>query len=98
MATLVILATPNPANPDALGNYTAQAMPLLAAAGGRMSQRLGVAEQVAGDRQTAAVILMDFDTVEAARGVFAGAEYAALIPVRDEAFSQIDIYITDDAP
>jgi uncharacterized protein (DUF1330 family) len=37
---------------------------------------------------------MDFDSSEAVTGLFASDDYAALVPVRDRGFAQMNILIT----
>jgi uncharacterized protein (DUF1330 family) len=40
------------------------------------------------------VLVMDFDSADAARELFASAAYAALVPVRDRGFSSFDTLLT----
>lgn len=40
--------------------------------------------------------IMEFESVDAVRAVFAGDEYQALVPTRDRGFAQMNIMIAED--
>ena len=98
MATLIVLSVARPGEETALQEYVEQVMPLLFDAGGAVVKRIGISDTVAGGPDTGFIFIMDFDSAASMRTVFDSDEYAALIPIRDKAFTQIDILITEDLP
>ncbi len=91
--TLVVTAIPNPAEMPAVQEYLKGVMPLLLGAGGQLVKRQKVAQVVNGE-PSGMVLVMDFDSAEAVTGLFASDDYAALVPVRDRGFAQMNILIT----
>jgi len=69
--------------------------PILLAAGGTPFKRVRVTGTVAGTAGTTMAMMMDFETSEAITEAFASDAYQALIPDRDEAFSNLEILITE---
>jgi len=91
--TLVVTATPNPAEMAAVREYLQGVMPLLIGAGGQLVRRNKVHSVVSGE-PSGMVLVMDFDSAEAAADLFASEAYGALVPVRDRGFSQMNILLT----
>ncbi len=88
MATLVVVSTPRPGGDEALRSYVEQVMPLLIGAGGQVIKRVGVTDVVSGATSLGMVFVMDFQEAEPVRAFFKSAEYAALMPVRDQTSSR----------
>ncbi len=91
--TLVVTATPNPAEMTAVQEYLKAVMPLFQGAGGQLVKRLKV-DQVLGGEPSGMVLVMDFDSKDAVTSMFESDEYRALIPGRDRAFAQMNILLT----
>jgi uncharacterized protein (DUF1330 family) len=94
-ATLVVTAVPNPAEMDSMEEYRKAAGSLLMGAGGKMVKRLKVGKVINGNPSAMAMV-MDFDSAEAIITMFESDEYAALIPIRDKGFKEINILLTQD--
>ena len=96
MATLIVLSTPRDGGGHALGRYVERVMPMLITAGGQAVKRVGVRDVIAGRADVGFVIVMDFKDAATIRALFDSDEYQALIPLRDQGFAAMDIYITED--
>ena len=94
-ATLVVTGTPNPNEMEAVQGYLQGVLPLLMGAGGKLVKRLKVDEVIQGN-PSGMVLVMDFDSDEAITALFESDEYAALIPVRDQGFAEMNILLTHE--
>jgi uncharacterized protein (DUF1330 family) len=94
-ATLVVTATPNPNEMESVQAYLQGVMPLLMGAGGKLVKRLKVGK-VINDNPSGMVLVMDFDSDETITALFESDEYAALIPVRDQGFAEMNILLTHE--
>jgi uncharacterized protein (DUF1330 family) len=94
-ATLVVTATPNPNEMESVQAYLQGVMPILAGAGGKLVKRLKVGEVIDG-KPSGMVLVMDYDSDEAITALFESDEYAALIPVRDQGFAEMNILLTHE--
>ena len=92
-ATLVVTATPNPNEMESVQGYLQGVLPLLMGAGGKPVKRLKVDEVIRGN-PSGMVLVMDFDSDEAITALFESDEYAALIPMRDQGFAEMNILLT----
>jgi uncharacterized protein (DUF1330 family) len=90
--TLVVTALPNPAEMPSVQAYLQGVLPLLLGAGGTVVKRLKVSEVLNG-RPAGMVLVMDFDSAEAAAGLFESDDYKALIPARDKGFAEMNIVL-----
>ena len=68
-------------------------LPLLEGAGDRLVTRLQVANVVHGS-PSGMVLAMDFDSAESVTAMFESDDHAALIPVRDQGFKEMNILLT----
>jgi uncharacterized protein (DUF1330 family) len=94
-ATLVVTATPNPHEMDSVQGYLQGVLPLLMGAGGKPVKRLKVDEVIRGN-PSGMVLVMDFDSEEAISTMFESDDYAALIPMRDQGFAEMNILVTHE--
>ena len=92
--TLVVTAVPDPAEMASVQAYLHGVLPLLLGAGGQPVKRLKVSEVVNGD-PSGMVLVMDFASADAIKGLFASDDYAALIPARDTGFKTMNILIAE---
>lgn len=92
-ATLVVTAVPNPEEMGSVQQYLKGVMPLLTGAGGTLVKRLKVDRVLNGD-PSGMVLVMDFDSADAITSMFESDAYAALVPVRDRGFAQMNILVT----
>ena len=91
--TLIVTATPNPNEMASVQNYLQGVMPLLMGAGGKLVKRLMVDKVILGN-PSGMVLVMDFDSAEAITAMFDSDDYAALVPVRDRGFAEMNILMT----
>ena len=91
--TLVVTAVPNPDEMASVQEYLQGVLPLLKGAGGKPVKRLKVDEVIHGD-PSGMVLEMDFDSADAITGMFESEGYAALVPVRDRGFAEMNILMT----
>ena len=91
--TLIVTATPNPDEMTSVQNYLQGVMPLLMGAGGKLVKRLKVEKVIRGN-PVGMVLVMDFDSADVITAMFESDEYAALIPVRDQGFTEMNILLT----
>jgi uncharacterized protein (DUF1330 family) len=92
-ATLVVTAVPNPNEMASVQEYLHGVLPLLMGAGGKPVKRLKV-DRVINGKPSGMVLVMDFDSADAISGMFESEDYAALVPVRDRGFSEMNIVLT----
>jgi uncharacterized protein (DUF1330 family) len=91
--TLVVTAVPKPDEMASVQSYLQGVMPLLLGAGGRLVKRLKL-DTVVNGRAAGMVLVMDFDSAETVRAMFASEAYAALLPARDRGFAEMNILLT----
>ena len=93
--TLVVTAAPNPEEMASVQQYLQEVMPLLMGAGGKLVKRLKVDRNIHGS-PSGMVLVMDFDSVDAITTMFESDDYAALVPVRDRGFAEMNIQLTHE--
>lgn len=94
--TLIVTATPNPAEAEAMQAYFKGALPLLMGAGGKLVKRLNIANTIDGEQSFGRVLIMDFESQGSVTKVFASDDYRALIPHRDRGFLNITISLASE--
>jgi uncharacterized protein (DUF1330 family) len=92
-ATLVVTAVPNPDEMAAVQEYLQGVMPLFIGAGGQLVKRLKT-DQVIHGKASGMTLVMDFDSDDAITELFASDDYAALVPIRDNGFTEMNILLT----
>ena len=90
--TLVVTAAPNPNEMASVQEYLKGVLPLLMGAGGKPVKRLKVDEVIHGN-PSGMVLVMDFDSADAIAGMFESEAYAALVPVRNRGFAEMNILL-----
>ena len=93
--TLVVTATPNPEEMPSVQEYLKGVMPLLMRAGGKLVKRLKLDRGIHGT-PNGMVLVMDFDSSDAIIGMFNSEAYAALVPIRDKGFKEMNIQLTQE--
>lgn len=79
------VATIHVEDPEGMAKYSAAAPEIIARHGGRYLVRGGAVEPVEGDWDPGRLVVLEFDSVEAARGLFASAEYQEIAGLRQSA-------------
>ena len=95
--TLVVTASPNPNEMEAVQDYVTKAGPLLAGAGGIPVKRLKITDVFFGDKSFAILLVMDFPSKQAVVDMFNSDAYQALVPSRDKGFFQVNIFFAEAA-
>jgi uncharacterized protein (DUF1330 family) len=93
--TLVVTAVPNPQEMESVQKYLHGVLPLLTGAGGTVVKRLKTDKVIHGN-PSGMTLVMDFESEEAITGMFDSEDYAALVPVRDRGFSEMNILLTQE--
>ena len=93
--TLVVTAIPNADEMASVQEYLQSVMPLLTAAGGQLVKRLKASGLIHGNR-SGMVLVMDFDSSDSVTAVLESDDYAALVPVRDRGFTEMNIMLADE--
>jgi uncharacterized protein (DUF1330 family) len=93
--TLLVTAVPNTNEMESVQEYLQGVMPLLIGAGGKLVKRLKIDEVIHGN-PTGIALVMDFDSADAITKLFQSDDYAALVPVRDRGFAEVNILVTQD--
>ena len=93
--TLVVTAVPNPNEMASVQEYLQGVLPLLVGAGGTLVKRLKTDKVVEGNR-SGMTLVMDFDSKHAVTEMFESDDYAALVPVRDRGFAEMNIQLTHE--
>ncbi len=90
--TLVVTAVAKP-KMASVQEYLRGVLPLLMGAGGKPAKRLKL-DTVINGSPSGMVLVMDFDSADAISGMFESEDYAALVPLRDRAFTEMNILLT----
>ena len=93
--TLLVTAVPNANEMESVQAYLQGVFPLLMGAGGKLVKRLKVDKPIHGN-PSGMVLVMDFDSADAITTLFESDEYAALVPVRDRGFAEMNIQLTHE--
>jgi uncharacterized protein (DUF1330 family) len=88
------IATIHVEDPEMMASYSAAVPEIIARHGGRYLVRGGVIEPVEGGWDPGRLVILEFDSVEAARAMFASAEYLEIAALRQNA-TRSDIVIVD---
>lgn len=91
-AFFIALGVPNPDAPEALKAYTEAAPNVL---GGKVITRFKLTDKLAGEKTGMSMAIVEHKSEEAIREAFASEAYAALIPLRDEAFLELDVFLAE---
>ena len=90
---LIVNASVNPNEKEALSAYLDKAGPLFAKAGGKPLGRFKITEHLKGNHTPQMVAVMQFPNSQAIKKVFDSAEYETLIPIRNKAFTELNLFI-----
>lgn len=93
--TLVVTALPNRSEMEAVQQYLHGVLPLLEGAGGQLVKRAKVDKVIHGN-PSGMVLVMDFDSPDAITAMFESDDYAALVPARDQGFTEMNILLTNE--
>lgn len=92
---LVVTGVPDPNESEALAYYSERAKKLFAEAGGKPIARHQVKEQLYGKNSAAIVFVAEFPDDASIKKFFSTDAYKAILPYRNKAFKNLNIYITN---
>ena len=92
---VVVTATPDPHNADALEQYSGKGPPELVASGAVPKFRAKLLERITGDGPSTMVFTAEFESLDAAKAAFETEAYKEAIPFREKAFAQLDIMLME---
>jgi len=90
---LIVNASVNPNEKEALSTYLDKAGTLFAKAGGKPLGRFKITEHLKGNHTPQMVAVMQFPNSQVIKNVFDSAEYETLIPIRNKAFTELNLFI-----
>ena len=90
---VTFLALGTVADAEAFADYASRATPLLEAAGGAVTARHRATESLLGAGAPGVVFAMRFEDAAALREALASEAYRALLPVRERAFTRLDLWL-----
>lgn len=93
---LIVEATPNPAESEAFDTYISNAPKITQSYGGVPVANYNVEAALDGEDKPAVFAVLSFPSREAIESLFSDAEYQALVPVRDRAFSHLRYYLANE--
>ena len=94
--TVVAMVTLNDDEPMALAEYFRVTGPLMERAGAVITKTFDINEVVVGHRPAKKVFIVEYPSRAAADMVFKSAEYEAVKPTRDIAFSEYSVTVAAD--
>jgi len=89
--TLIVNATPNPNEAEALAYYSKHAGAILKSHNGKLINRYKVTNTLTKNNLYNTFMIMEFEDDSIIKALSEGEAYQALIPYRDKAFSAISI-------
>ena len=92
--TMIVNSTINSNEPEALEHYTKNAGAILKAHKGKLVAKYTDLSSITENSLQNNIMIMQFDDEDIINALSNGAEYHALLPYRDKAFSHISISFT----
>jgi len=93
---LMVEATPNPNETDALTSYLSQAPAITKQHGGVPVATYDVQSVMDDDEKAAVFAVISFPTQAAITALFSDPAYVALLPERDRGFSHLRYYVVNE--
>ena len=91
---LIVNARPNPDNQTALEAYKNQSMILFKAAGAKPLKKFKVKESLIGEQTPSLISMLEFPSEEVLKNVFESEAYQRLIPLREQAFLELNAFVS----
>ena len=79
-----------------MAKYVEGVVPILIEAGARPGKRLRVTNTVETEGDMGFVFMADFPSTEAIRNVVESDAYRTLMPLREEGFTRVEVFIAED--
>ena len=91
---LIVNARPNPDNQAALEAYKNQSMILFKAAGAKPLEKFKIKESLIGEQMPSLISMLEFPSEDVLKNVFESEVYQQLIPLRDQAFLELNAFVS----
>lgn len=95
-ATMIVLASNNPNETEAAQAYSNGVKPILKHYAAEVIERYNISEQVLGEQALNTNLLVKFDSAETIKQFLSSEAYEALIPLRNQGFTNMQIYIAEN--
>ena len=92
-AVMIVNAVLSPEGKEAFAEYSEKSVPLFKNAGAKPLAKHKVKETIVGSKKLQVVSIMEFPDIESVKGVFESEAYKELLPLRDKAFVELDVFI-----
>lgn len=92
---MIVNAVLNPMEKEAFEFYSENSAPLFSKAGGTPVGKFKITQSLVGNMNLHILVIMEFPSDQAIKDVFTSEEYKKLLPYRDKAFSELEVYIGD---
>lgn len=93
--TVMAVTSVNEENPEALSTYLYLTTPLIHQAGGRVVRSYTVKHSLEGGDQAQTVTLIEYPSKDVVDRLFNSSEYAAIRPIREQAFCNYQVSIVE---
>lgn len=90
---MIVNAVLNSDEKEAFAYYSEYSAPLFKQAGAIPVGKYKISETIIGERKLQVVAIMEFPSSEAITNVFKSEAYKELLPYRDKAFMELDVFI-----
>lgn len=94
-ATMIVLAATNPNETEAAKAYSDGVKPILKTFAAEVIERYSINEQVVGQQALNTNLLVKFNSAESIKQFLNSDAYQTLIPLRDQGFASMQIYIAE---
>lgn len=90
---MIVNAVLNPNEKEAFTYYSEQSAPLFKEAGAKPIGKHKIAKTIIGSKKLQVVAIMEFPSSESITKVFESEVYKELLPYREKAFLELDVFI-----
>lgn len=90
---MIVKAVLNQMEMEAFKVYSDRSAPLFKNAGGLPVAKYKIEQQIVGDEDLHIVVVMQFPDKQSIEDIFESEAYKNLLPYRDKAFTQLEVYI-----
>lgn len=90
---IIVNAVLNPNEKEAFAYYSEHSSPLFKNAGAKPVGKYKVAQNIVGNKKLDAVVILEFTSDQAIIDVFESEAYKKLLPFRDKAFTDLEVFI-----
>jgi uncharacterized protein (DUF1330 family) len=93
---MIVNAVLNPHEKTTFTYYSEQSAPLFKSAGGSLVEKYKVNQTIVGDKKLQVVVIMEFPNKDAIVSVFESEAYKELLPFRNKAFIDLNVFIANN--